>query len=80
MEPLDGLAIGAGECDVRPSDGVAPSDPEVEAALVREVGERAVLLVDDAVPERPEKLLVEPFCAIPLADVDRNVSDGHCGS
>ncbi len=80
MEPLDGLAIGAGERDVRPSDRVAPSDPEVEAVLVREVGEHAVLLVDDAVPEWPEKLLVEPFRATPLTDVDRNVSDGHCRS
>jgi hypothetical protein len=65
---------------VRPSDRVAPSDSEVESVLVREVGERTVLLVDDAVPERPEEVLVEPFRAIPLADVDRNVSDGHCGS
>ena len=80
VEPLDGLAIGAGERDVRPSDRVAPSDPEVEAVLVREVGEHAVLLVDDAVPEWPEKLLVEPFRATPLTDVDRNVSDGHCRS
>ena len=80
MEPLDGLAVGAGERDVRPSDRVAPCDPEVEAALVREVGERGVLFVDDAVPERSEKLLVEPLRAIPLADVDRDVSDGHCGS
>ena len=60
VEPVDGLAIVALEGDVRAADGLAAPDPEVEPAVVGEVRERALLLVDDPVPERPSTL-VERF-------------------
>ena len=37
VEPVDGVAIGTGEGDVRAADRVAASDSEVEPAVVREV-------------------------------------------
>ena len=53
VERVDCGAVVALERDVGAADGVATADPEVETARVREVGERALLLVDDPVAERP---------------------------
>ena len=53
VEGVDRRTVVALESDVGAADGVATADPEVETARVREVGERALLLVDDPVAERP---------------------------
>ena len=79
VEAIDRVAVGARKGDVRATARLVPADPEVEAAVVREVREHALLLVDDPVAERPEKLLVETPCSIPVADVHGHVLD-HFGS
>ena len=79
METIDGLAIRTLEGDMSAAHRVAPADSEVEALLAGEVRQRPRFLVDDAVAQPPEHFLVEALRALPLADVDRDVRDGHWG-
>jgi hypothetical protein len=62
------------------ADRVPPTDPEVEALCIREVGKHAGLLVDDAVAEPLERREVEPLRGFEVGDVDGDVREGHCGS
>jgi hypothetical protein len=79
VEAIDGLSALGLERDVRTSDRVAAPNAEVEAVLVRVVRDGARLLVDDALPEEVEHLVVEAARPLPLPRVDGNVRDGHCG-
>jgi hypothetical protein len=79
VEGVDRRTVVALESDVGAADGVATADPEVETARVREVGERARLLVDDPVAEPAEHRLVERLRALPVRHVDRDVRDRHPG-
>ena len=79
VEAVDCRPVLRAEGDMCASHRIPPSDPEVEPARVGVVRERVGFLVDDAIAEQREHLVVEAPRAVEVADVDGDVLDAHCG-